>query len=291
MSTLDPGHLFAALSGPFEPLEAFAPKAPAASVGDEARFAMAASQLAEACDTSPFGADQRWLMRTSVRHTLLKSLDGEQLAKAVSQRRARRVDQETADLLAVLLNEPPLSQADIEAIIGAANSAAWLERVIVALDRAGGIAHSHELLPAARAALTELQRAQARERVVERGFVGRAREIKAIEDWMATPVQAAPVTCLFMSGAPGIGKSTLLAEGLRRCHEDRQPLLLRLDFDRAGLDVRDLLGLTMEAARQLEEQMGNRARDLADARLELDMRRSAASSRNSRCARCCPRSS
>jgi len=265
MSTLDPAHIFAALSGPFEPLQAFAP---ATRHVDVAEFAMAATQLADACDTSPQGAGQRWLLRTSVRHVLLKSLSSEQLALAVSERRASEVDPETADLLAVLLDEPPLARADIEAIVGAADNAARLERVIVALDRAGDTAPAHALLAAARAALTELQRAQARQRVVERGFVGRETEMETIEAWLAAPVDTAPVTCLFLSGAPGIGKSTLLAEALRRSYDKRHPLVLRLDFDRAGLDVRDLVGLTMEAARQLAEQMGGRAQDLVDARLE-----------------------
>ena len=46
------------------------------------------------------------------------------------------------------------------------------------------------------------------------------------------------------------------------------PLSLRLDFDRAGLDVTDQVGLTLEAARQLVDQLGTSGHGLVDARLE-----------------------
>jgi hypothetical protein len=44
-----------------------------------------------------------------------------------------------------------------------------------------------------------------------------------------------------------------------------------LDFDRAGLDVLDRIGLTMEATRQLAEQLGASCSELMDARLDAGL--------------------
>ncbi|SDI38483.1 AAA ATPase domain-containing protein [Paraburkholderia steynii] len=264
-SALDPARLFAALSGPFAPKQALQPLASADNVN---RLVMAATRLAEVCDTNPVGGSDRWLMRAPARHSLLKSLDSSQLADAIEQRRKSAPDAETADLLAILLDEPPLARADIQAIIDAPSDRAMLERVIVALDRAGDVAPAKDLVQAARSALAEFYRAGNRRRVVERGFFGRENESAQIADWLSRPVDAAPATCLFVTGGPGIGKSTLLAESVRRHYDAHRPLILRLDFDRSGLDVQDQLGLTMEAARQLAEQLGAAGSDLLDARLD-----------------------
>ncbi len=260
--------LFAALSGPFEPRQILQSLEWA---DNPDRLAMLATDLAEACDTSPVGAGNRWLMRTSVRYSVLKSLDRSQLAAEVVRRRNSDPDLETADLLAVLLDEPPLARADIQAIIDAAGDRAQIERVIIALDRAGEAAPARDLLQPARSALAGFHRTQALRRVVERGFFGREVESAQIAQWLSRPVHTAPVTCLFVTGGPGIGKSTLLAESVRRHHELCHPLVLRFDFDRAGLDVQDQLGLTMEAARQLAEQVGSNGRHLLDARLDAGL--------------------
>lgn len=261
----DRARLFAALSGPFEPKQALQSWTSADSPDS---LAMAATRLAEGCDTSPVGASERWLMRTPARHFLLKSLNPSQLAAAAATRRESDLDPQTADLLAVLLDETPLSRAEIQGIIAARTERAQLERVIVALDRAGEVAPAKDLLQPARAALTEFNRAENRRRVAERGFFGRETEAAAIAAWLSRPVEATSVTCMFVTGGPGMGKSTLLAESVRRYYELHNPLVLRLDFDRAGLDVQDQLGLTMEATRQLAEQMGDASGGLLDARLE-----------------------
>ncbi|RQR26176.1 ATP-binding protein [Burkholderia sp. Bp9142] len=263
--TLDYARLFAALSGPFVPKQALQPWT---SRDNLDRLAMVATRLAEVCDTSPIGAGGHWLMRTPARHSLLKSLAPSELVAAVVERRKSVPDSETTDLLAVLLDEPPLARADIRAIIDAQSDQAKLERVIVALDRAGEVAPSNDLLQSARSALSEFHRAENRRRIAERGFFGRDSESAGIAEWLSRPIEVAPVACLLVTGGPGIGKSTLLAESVRRYHERDNPLVLRLDFDRAGLDVQDQLGLTMEAARQLAEQLGATGDDLLNARLD-----------------------
>lgn len=260
----NPAWLYAALSGPFEPKQALASLG---SIDDRDRLLMEATRLAEACDTNPAGAEERWLMRTSVRHGLLDSLGRPTLVAAATAQLSQAHDPQTLDLLAVLLDRPPLVRDEIHATIQAADDQAKLERIVVALDQAGEVAPAKDLLQPARAALAELHRRAGRQRVAERGFFGRRTEREQIADWLSRPFNKPPVACLFITGGPGMGKSALLAEAVRLYYEQHRPLVLRLDFDQAGLDVLDQLGLTAEAARQLAEQLGEAGRGLLDARL------------------------
>ena len=257
--------LYAAMSGPFEPGRAL--ESLRSSEKDPDVLAMAATRLAEICDTSPArggsGGGSLWLMRTPTRHTLLGALVPTELRQQAETMRAAGPDPETADLLDVLLDESPLSRQDIASVVTARHDRALLERIIVALDRAGDVAPARNQLQPARWALAELQRSDKRQRVADRGFFGRDLQLAEIAQWLSQPVNAPPVTCLFVSGGPGIGKSTLLAEAVRRHCDTQKPLVLRLDFDRAGLDVQDLRGLTVEAARQLAEQLGDKPGDPA----------------------------
>lgn len=257
--------LFAALSGPFIPEQALQEIGAAGNVD---ALSMAASYLADVCDIHPAGKGGSWLMRTPFRHSLLRSLDEAQLASAIAARRKANPDNETSDLLGVLLDQSPLDRSTIQTALQAPIDTTTLKRAIVALDRAGELAPARDLLTLARSALSEAKRDQRRQLVSERGFYGRHKELAKIEDWLAKPASTTPVSCLFITGAPGIGKSSLLAEAVRLAHERHRPLLLRLDFDRAGLDVQDSLGLTQEAARQLAEQLGEAGRALLQARLE-----------------------
>lgn len=257
--------LFAALSGPFEPGQALS----ALSVApDTIDLAMVATRLADLCDVRPADAENLWLLRTSVRHSVLAALkEQNRLDTEVARRLRLNPDAATRDLLAVLVDEAPLSRAHISRNLDEASGRAELERIILALDRAGESAPSYDLLPRARAALARFHRAEKMARLAERGFFGRESEWARISEWLEKPDMSSPVGCLFLSGVPGIGKSTLLGEAVRRITEVDQPLILRLDFDRAGLDVQDQLGLTMEAARQLAEQLEGSLMELLEARV------------------------
>lgn len=265
VTKLNDALLFAALSGPFKPGQALTSLKIASKPGD---LAMAATRLADACDTRPNGAEGLWLIRTPTRHALLEALSVPALTAGVAKRRRFDPDDETLDLLAVLLDEPPLARAQILHALEAARERSSLERIILALDRAGKRAPSRDLLQPARAALAKLEREEKMLQVAERGFFGREMEYARIAAWLAHPVESTPVSCLFLTGAPGIGKSTLLVESVRRIYASHRPLILRLDFDRAGLNAQDLLGLTMEATRQLAEQLETGGERLMDARLE-----------------------
>ena len=256
---------YAALSGPFPPLDALR-AAPLKGQGD---VAAVASLLASACDTNPAEAEGCWLLRTPERHHELKLLaDPKTLKKAIAWRRRHGIDPAADDLHAVLRDRLPLSRAAIERVLTGGQDRALLERIVVALDWAGPIAPAHDLLPAVRSAIAALDQCNRLRTSSARGFVGRLAERGQIAAWLENPITRPPVTCLYIKGAPSIGKSSLLTETVGAFHQGCQPLILRFDFDWPGLDVQDQLGFTMEAARQLAQQLGKGSAILLEARLE-----------------------
>jgi hypothetical protein len=262
---LEDARRFAALSGSFDPIVALK----TAGLTEANDIAVVATQLASACDTQPPGPEGRWLMRLPERRHAISALaEADALTSAVQWRRDRPTDQETEDLLAVLLDQPPMSREEILAALRDEDTGRqMLQRAIVALDRAGAAAPARDLLVPVRSALGEQERAARRQRIAERGFFGREGEQDAIRDWIAKPFGTAPVRCLLIAGAPGIGKSALLEHAVAEFLALPMALVVRLDFDRAGLDVVDQRGLTLEVARQLGEGLGENGVALLDKRI------------------------
>lgn len=257
---------YAALSAQFDPVAAF----PAGKDADPDALVEAASVLAAACDVHAGAADRVWLMRVAERRYELRRLEEEGgLEQAVAARRAGDTGPETDDLLAALTGAPPFSEAAVAARLENPDSRDEVERIILALDRAGQAAPAHHLLDVARTALFAWDRRERRAQILSAGFVGREAERGALADWIRRPSSASRVRALFVSGLPGIGKSWLLEEAVRHAHEEGiGPIVVRLDFDRAGLDVGDQVGLTMEVARQVGERLSEGGSALLASRLE-----------------------
>ncbi|GEM_PF-597280 len=254
---------YAALSGAFEPVRALP-----SDLKHPEDIAVVASLLAAACDTNPSGGQDRWLMRVPERHHELRLLaEASSLEAAVVGRRTLGTDPVTDDLHAALLDRSPMSRDDIERALEVGGPRGLLERMVVVLDWAGAAAAARNLLPAVRSAIAVLDQRDRSEQSAARGFVGRLSERSQVADWLKDPMREPPVTCLLIQGAPSIGKSSMLAEAVFAFEQGRAPLLLRFDFDWAGLDIQDQLGFTMEAARQLAQQLGKDSPELLDARL------------------------
>jgi hypothetical protein len=245
---------FAALSGPFDPVDAL----PRTLAHAPQEAVLVASQLAWVCDTSPTETPGKWLLRTAERRDILRDLStAGQLVASISARRSRPTDQPTRDLLDALLDEGEFAHGAVANAIRSPDSREHLERLIVTLDRAGGLARAYMLLAEARSALSQLQRDEHWRSIARQGVFGREAEAKTISVWLANNIEKPPVQALYVQGLPGIGKSLLLDDSVRRAYAHQKPIVIRLDFDRSGLDVLDLVGLTMEVARQTADQTGS----------------------------------
>ncbi|MGH6707062.1 MAG: hypothetical protein ACREB1_09675, partial [Sphingomicrobium sp.] len=254
-SLVDQAKRFAALSGTFDPKKALT----ADSTLDESTIVEVATALAAKCDTNP-DSSEGWLLRTAERRYILHKLraDGN-LEEAVQQRRAGAdIDPETDDLLLALLGEHPFGKDDIARDLAMPPSHDRVQKIIVALDRAGDEAPASDLLQNARAVLAGMDRDVRRKHLEERGFFGRTDEQALLIDWLASGQASSPVQAAFVSGLPGIGKSALLEKITSSLNAANDGVSVRLDFDRAGLDVIDVRGLTMEVARQVGERLGEK---------------------------------
>lgn len=253
---------FAALSGPFDPAAALA----AVDRGSPETAAEIASALAQVCDTNP-DSSTRWLMLSSQRHRTLRRLavSGE-LPPAIIRRRAADPDDTTRDLLDALAGIGRFSRDQVEATLQT-SARDWLVRLTTVLDWAGDLAVASALLEPSRTALKRLDRTERRKEVLALPFVGRERELDQVMSRLAEPV-GRDVKGTFLSGPPGVGKSALLEQVIARHADERGSVVVRLDFDRAGLDVTDLRVLTMEAARQISDRLVGGTEPLVAARLQ-----------------------
>ncbi len=258
------GKRFAALSGRFLPMEALSAEART----DPATAAVVASALAAVCDTNPDGSGQ-WLIRTAERRNVLGSLarDGG-LAAAVQKRRAAHPDPETQQLLDALGGTGEFEGGALDAIMAdPAPDRTRIEAIVAAIDRAGAVSPVFARLQQARSALAGIDRTERRAAIEKRGFFGRGDEQAALMAWFVTPFTAPPVKTAFLTGLPGIGKSALLERMVADTDDGFDSIVVRLDFDRAGLNVLDVLRLTMEAARQVADRLGEAGAPLVAARL------------------------
>ncbi|MBB4615379.1 ATP-binding protein [Novosphingobium taihuense] len=252
---------YAALSGPFDPRAALA----AISRESRQRAAEAASALAAVCDTNPDESDT-WLLLAPNRQQVLRALRASgRLQDAIERRRTDSAGTITADLLDALSDTGAFTLQRVGDALGSAGREV-LVRVATVLDWAGEFAAAAPLLESSRTAIKRLDLLARGQNIREQPFVGRASEIKRLMSLLAQPVRR-NVRGVFMSGPPGIGKSALMEQVILRHSDEFGSVVVRLDFDRAGLDVTDLRSLTMEASRQIADRIGNAARDLFDERL------------------------
>ncbi|WP_238257655.1 AAA family ATPase, partial [Methylorubrum podarium] len=263
---------FAALSGPFRPSTALE----VAAVSTRVVRALVASGLAEACQTGLGPDGTFWLMRGSERQRQLAPLDEAGLSREAAWRRTvAPLDEDAEELLEVLTGSgryaadvlgPRLSE-----VVGRVTEAdrPWLERASDVLTWAGGSTAVPDSLDLVRAALARLDDARRGAEVTQRPFVGREEDVTALADWLGRPAAGPPVTALFVSGLPGVGKSTLLDRALAAVYPgEGKPFVIRLDFDRPSLDILDQAGLTGEVGRQIGNQLPQAAADLKRLRSE-----------------------
>jgi hypothetical protein len=262
---------FAALSGPFDPVEAMGMLGVDPATLGADKLTLISAGLAAVCDLTEVDGRQRWLMRGSERRRELERLaqGGERATtvdRAVAWRQQATTDPATDDLLAAITGKGRFSTKALQDLVTGRGDKEELERVAQALERAGSLSPRHPYLPEVRAALTRAGLQANLQSLLDRGFFGREEELARTRAW-AQAAPAAQTRALYVQGLPGIGKSTLLDEtAASLLKESTEWIVVRLDFDRAGLDVQDFQGLTVELARQVAAQLESSPAELLRAR-------------------------
>ncbi len=262
---------YAALSGPFAPLAALRASG---STGDTAAMIAVSADLAASCDSALEDASGRWLMRSPARQWLLRQLcEAGDLPAAIAWRRGLDDDRAGAELLAALEGSGSFAQDALQARLeppapSSDTELAELQRLAGTIEWLGTLTPAYRHLAEIRAAMDRRNQARRGAILLQDGFTGREKEQRQIVEWIAKPFDAPPVRALFVTGLPAIGKSTLLEAALRELDKrGTDCVVVRLDFDRQGLDVRDRRGLTNEVARQVAAQRPEAAAALRGARL------------------------
>lgn len=254
---------YAALSGPFDPAEAIR-RIGVKSVGVATA---AASALSLACDTNP-NQTTEWLMLGAKREDVLRNLKNSgTLPAAIERRRTGPIDEATHDLLSAIERTDQFRPESLRQLLNETEDIELVSRVATALDRAKAVLSDLDVLAVARTKMLNLVRKIRRDRLQERGFYGRTREIAYILTRIQRKNQTRSVRPIWIWGLPGIGKSALLEEVISRDVAQRQTLIVRLDFDRSGLDANNPRTLTMEVARQLVDRVGDAGVVLDEERL------------------------
>ncbi|MET7283628.1 ATP-binding protein [Kribbella sp. NPDC005582] len=251
---IDQARVYAALSGPFDPVQALRSIDQVETAGPSELTAIAAG-LSQACDTALSAVHGQWLMRTAERRRILNALAADdRMQSAVAWRREKEQDQPTVDLLNAIEAAGIFAGDAIAAAVRDDADRETLERLAVGLGRVGELAPQYQQAPRVNAALTHLDLVASTNQ--DRGFFGRQAEIAQIVRWLDSAVTGRPASALYVDGLPGIGKSALLEEVTATLlGRDDEWVVVRFDFDRAGLDVLDSVGLTLEFARQVSAQL------------------------------------
>ncbi|KRE30971.1 hypothetical protein ASG80_00215 [Agromyces sp. Soil535] len=264
---------YAALSGPFDPVRALRTIDGVDAI-DPAHLTAIAASLSQACDKATTAAGHEWLMRGVQRRRALQSLvRADQVDAAVADRRRTADDQPTIDLLDAIAGEGIFTADAVSAALADASDQSMLERLAVGLGRSGALAPQREQLAKVKAALTRfelLESVGAGERGEARGRdLGRDLELDRITRWLDTAVGDRPSAAMYVDGPAGVGKSTLLESVAASLLGDGDGwVVVRFDFDRAGLDVQDAVGLTMEFARQVSAQVPGAEARIGEVRLQ-----------------------
>lgn len=253
--TLERAREYAALSGPFDPVRALG-GGDTGGPADAAELTAIAARLSEDCDKVMTSGSRAWLMRGVARRRILDRLASTgRLAAAVGERRRTAEDEPTLDLLDAIDGAGIFTEAAIDAAIREADGAA-LERLSVGLGRADGYATRRGDLPKVKSAATRLELLGAARSARRGDRPDHAEELERIIHWLYTEFSGDTPMTLYVEGVQGAGKSTLVEEvAARLLTRDDDWVVARFDFDRAGLDVQDTTGLTMELARQVAAQL------------------------------------
>jgi AAA ATPase domain len=274
-STVEHARWFAALSGPFDPADALRASMQEGPALDSQAAVAVASRLCRVCDTRPDAGGLHWLMRGTERRWDIDRLrDNGELENALAWRsRNMPFDELARDVVAALRGSEAFGPAALDDALKQSETRTifpheQLEHLAIVLEWVGPAAPGYSHLERIRAAIARAEDRRRSDMLLSHELHGRDEQLQTLRDWLAAPVSTPPIHALFVTGLPGIGKSSLLERAIRETiAEQRTTIVVRLDFDRTTLDVLDQVGLTLEAARQIAMQLPEQAASIRELRL------------------------
>lgn len=245
-------YLYAALHGGFAPPDAVLWANDGVPLPDMQMTARLLALLRPHCiDTGFRFSLPIWEMRLAARHYALDStrFDTTTLDTPIARARMGTGAYAPANLRRLIDNGAP---ASLPVIVGV-------------LDRAGPDAPGARYLPGLRALLDRQQETLRAKAMLDGRINGHETELDGIAALLERPQSAAPLRALYVSGMAGIGKSHLLERAIQRARLHSRPVIIRLDFQEVGPDVRNAEGFYAEIARQAGAGMPQMAPDLEHA--------------------------
>jgi hypothetical protein len=251
----------AAVSGRFDPRDLFDE-----SVDEEMRQTVL-SRLTSRCVVEPFEGKMRWLLTKDARTAIINRLIDDGGYQRIHELLGEQPLPET-DELGMLLRELLSEGADVR-LEGRPH------RELLALSCA--IEATSEV-PVARPDVETLNALIKREKflsdsdvLLNKGFFGRGKEVQELKHFVtggATTPQGRPWAGIVLTGLGGAGKSTLVAKVAREVADAYEATVVILDFDRPGIDARDLYWLESEMTRQVGRQYPETEQTLRELRQE-----------------------
>lgn len=186
-----------------------------------------------------------WSLSFSERRAALRRLANREAMRQALDANPDRINDVVQFMFELLVDGSPialseLSRDDVAALAVALD---WVEDILDDLPEKKDI----------RSALARADLLAPMRRLADRGFVGRQRELRQIEDYVFA--ETPPPAPLFVFGQGGVGKSTLLARFILERAEPRTVPFVYLDIDRPTVRPDMPLTLLLEAVTQLQLQL------------------------------------
>ncbi len=271
---LDGARSFAALHETFRPADALSAANGGSLPGDPQLVARLLAALRSSCTevgSAATGATL-WTLRPNARRKMLSGAARDAIAASGISSPIRDALTGAGDYAPERIDALLAGEAEFDALV----------QIGAMLEHAGPEAPGYGRLIRIRSLLNTAISERRADDLLAGGFVGREAELARLADWIAAPQTSAPLRALHVAGIGGIGKSFLLERAIQMSRERHWPILIRLDFDRSGLNVLDRRSFFDEVSRQVGDALPDMASELRDRRLKSAQARAREKGREAR---------
>lgn len=232
----------AAVSGRFDPRDLFD------ETVDEETLQTVLSRLAPQCVIEPFEGAVRWLLANDARTAVLNRIIDEGRLKQLLDRSKPAV----TDMLGQLLRELLRDGAGVRLDGRTHNELLCL---LCAVEATSGVDIQKPDEQTLNALIKSAKFLSDYDVLLDKGFYGREKQRSELKRFVTEPAAGrGRWKGIVLTGLGGAGKSTLAVRVAREVADEQKATVVILDFDRPGIDPRDLYWLEAELTRQVGHQ-------------------------------------